>query len=72
MFMCSWNHPLNVSLFIPGNTSELKPGKLEVEVVIRNRSEKDMKLKPHTEVGTGIAANIVQTTQVSNDFDVGE
>ena len=31
-----------------------------------------MKLKPHTEVATVIAANIVPTTQVSNDFDVGE
>ena len=31
-----------------------------------------MKLEPHTEIGTVIAANIVPTTQVSNNFDVGE
>ena len=40
--------PKCVSVFIPGNTSELKPGKSEVEVVIQNTSEKDMKLKAHT------------------------
>ena len=64
--------PKCVSVFISGNTSELKPGKSEVEVVIQNRSEKDVKLKPCTEVGTVIVPNIVPTTQVSNDFDVGE
>ena len=47
-----------------GNTSELSPGK--------SRSGKDMKLKPHTKIGTVITANIVPTTQVSNDFDVDE
>ena len=31
-----------------------------------------MKLKPHTKIGTVIAANIVPTTQVSNDFDLDE
>ena len=64
--------PKCVSVFILGNTSELKPGKSEVEVVIQNMYEQDMKLKAHTEIGTVIAANIVPTTQVSNDFDVGE
>ena len=64
--------PKCVSVFILGNTSELKPGKSEVEVVIQNRSEKDVKLKPHTKIGTVITANIVLTTQVSNDFDVDE
>ena len=64
--------PKCVSVFILGNTSELKPGKSEVEVVIQNRSEKDVKLKVHIKIGTVIAANIVLTTQVSNDFDVGE
>ena len=64
--------PKCVNVFIQGNTSELKPGKSEVEVVIQNRSEKDVKLKPHTKIGTVIAANIVPTTQVSNDFDVDE
>ena len=51
--------PKCVSVFIVGNTSELKPGKSEVEEVIQNRSEKDVKLKPHIEIGTVIAANIV-------------
>ena len=64
--------PKCVNVFILGNTSELKHGKSEVEVVIQNRSEKDMKLKPHTKIGTVIAANIVPTLQVSNDFDVDE
>ena len=59
----------HVSVFILGNTSELTPGKSEVEDVL---SEKDMKLKACTEIGTVITANIVPTTQVHNDFDVGE
>ena len=61
-----------VNVFIPENTSELKPGHSEKEVVVQNRSGKDVKLKPCTEIGTVIVANIVPTTQVSNDFDVGE
>ena len=64
--------PKWVNVFIPGNTSELRPGKSEIEVVVQNRSGKDVKLKPCTEIGTVIMANIVLTTQVSNDFDVGE
>ena len=39
---------------------------------IQNRSVKDMNLKPCTEIGTVITANIVLTTQVSNDFDLDE
>ena len=31
-----------------------------------------MKLKPHTEIGTVIAANIVLTTQISSDFNLDE
>ena len=61
-----------MSVFIPGNTPELKPRKSELEVVIQNRSEKDVKLKPHAKIGTVIIANIVPATQVSNDFDVVE
>ena len=64
--------PNCVSVFILGNTSELKPGKPEVEVVIQNRSEKDVKLKACTEIDTVITANIVPTTQVSNDSDMSE
>ena len=57
-------------VFILGNTSELRPRTSEVNVLIQNRSGKDMKWKPCTEIGTVITANIVPTTQVSNDFDV--
>ena len=64
--------PNCVNVFVLGNTSELRPGKSEIEVVIQNRSEKDVKLKPCTEIGTVIMANIIPTNQVSNDFDVGE
>ena len=60
--------PKCVNVFVLGNTSEFRPVKSEVKVVIQNRSGKDMKLKPCTV----IAANIVPTTQVSNDFDVDE
>ena len=38
--------------------------------MIQNRSEKDVKLKACTEIGTVITANIVPTTQVSNNFDL--
>ena len=59
-----------MNVFILGNTSELKPGNSDIEVIIQNRSIKDVKLKPGTEIGSVIAANIIPTTQVSNDFDV--
>ena len=48
---------------------KLKPGNSNIEVVIQNRSGKDMKLKLGTEIGIVIAPNIVSTMQVSNDFD---
>ena len=53
--------PKCMNVFIPGNTSELKPGNSDIEVVIQNRSGRDVKLKPGTEIGTGIAANIIPT-----------
>ena len=59
-----------MNAFILGNTSELKPGHSDIEVVIQNRSGRDMKLKPGTKIGTVIAANIIPTLQVSNNFDV--
>ena len=59
-----------MNVFVPGNTSELKPGNSDIEVVNQNRSGRDVKLKPGTEIGTVIVANIVLTMQVSNDFDV--
>ena len=64
--------PKCVNVFVPGNTSELRPGKSDVNVVIQNRSGKDVNLKPHTKVGTGITSNIVLTMQVSNGFNLGE
>ena len=59
-----------MNVFIPGNTSKLKPGNSDIEVVIQNRSERDMKLKPGTEIGIVTAANIIPSMQVSNDSDV--
>ena len=59
-----------MNVFILRNTSELKPGNFDIEVIIQNRSGRDMKLKTSTKIGTVIAANIVLTTQVSNDFNV--
>ena len=64
--------PECVNVFVLGNTSELRPGKSDVNVVIQIRSGKDMNLKPCTEIGTVITANIVPTIQVSNDFDLDE
>ena len=62
--------PKFTTVFIPGNTSELKPGNSNIEVVIQNRSGRDVKLKPGTEIGKVTAANIVPTMQVSNDSEV--
>ena len=61
-----------MNVFILGNTSELRLGNSNIEVVIQNRSEKDIKLKPGTEIGTVITANIILTIQVSNAFDMVE
>ena len=62
--------PKCTTVFIPRNTSELKPGNSDIEVVIQNRSGRDVKLKPSTEIGTVTAANIVPTMQVSNDSEI--
>ena len=62
--------PKCMNVFVPGNTSELKPGNSNIEVVIQNRSGRDMKLKPGTKIVTVIAANIIPIMQVSNDFNV--
>ena len=59
-----------MNVFILGNTSELKPGNSDKEVVIQNRSGRDVKLKPDTKIGTVIAANIIPTMQVSNKLNV--
>ena len=52
--------PECMSVFVPGNTSELIPGELGVTVVLRNLSGRDVTLEPHTEVG------IVTTCQHSS------
>ena len=62
--------PKCMNMFVLGNISEMKPGNSDIEVVIQNRSGKDVKLKQGTEIGTVIAANIIPTMQVSNEFDV--
>ena len=59
-----------MNVFIPGNTSELRPGNSDIEIVIQNMSDRDMKLKPGTEIGTVITANIIPTMQVSNNLDM--
>ena len=64
--------PKCVNVFILGNTSGLRPGKSDVNVVIQNRSGKDVNLKPCPKIGTVIAANIVPTTQASNGFGLDE
>ena len=64
--------PKCVNVFIPGNSSELRPRRSDVTVVLQNRSKKDVILKPHTKIGTVTAANLVPSNQVSNDFDLQE
>ena len=59
-----------MNVFVLGNTSELKPGNSYIEVVIQHRSDREVKLKAGTEIGTVIAANIIPPTQVSNNLDV--
>ena len=63
--------PKCLNVFVLRNTSELRPGMSEIEIVIQNKCAKDVKMKPGTEIGTVTMANIVLTTQVSNDFNVG-
>ena len=55
--------PKCMSVFVPGNTSELRPGGTGVTVVVRNLSERDMTLEPYTEIGTVTATNIVPSMQ---------
>ena len=59
--------PMCMSVFVPGNTSELRPGGSGVMVVLRNLSGRDITLEPCTEIGTVTATNIVPSTQVGNE-----
>ena len=47
------------NIFVPGNTTELKPGRSRVYVVLQNLYGRDIILEPHTEVGIVSAANKV-------------
>ena len=60
-----------MSVFVPGNTSELIPGESGVTVVLRNLSGREVTLEPHTEVGIVTAANIVPSIQIPNEPDMG-
>ena len=62
--------PKCTTLFIPGNTCELKPGNSNIEVVVVNKSRWDVKLKPGTEIGIVTVANIVPIMRVSNEDEV--
>ena len=66
--------PKCTTVFSLGNTSELRPGNSDIEVVIVNKSKQDVKLKLGTEIGTVTAANIVPTMniKVSNEAEVTE
>ena len=60
------------SVFIPGNTIELRPGRSDVTVVLRNLSGRDGTLESCTKIGTVTAANIVPSMQVGNGSDLDE
>ena len=64
--------PKCTSIFVLGNTSELRPGGSGVAVVLQNLSGRDVILEPHTEIGRVTAANIVPSTQVNNEPDLDE
>ena len=64
--------PKCTTVFILRNTSELRPGRLDVTVGLQNMSGGDVTLKPCTEIGTVIAANIVPLTQVGNGSNLDE
>ena len=56
-----------MSVFVPENTSELRPRGSGVALVVRNLSGKDITLESHTEVGTVTTANIVPAMQVGSE-----
>ena len=55
------------NVFVPGNTTELKPGGSRVDVVLQNLSGRDIILEPHTEVGMVSAANKVPSILTPDD-----
>ena len=62
--------PKCATVFIPGITSELKPGNSNIEVVVVNKSRQDVKLELSTEIGTVTATSIVPNMKVSNEAEV--
>ena len=55
--------PKCTSIFVLGNTSELRPGGSGVAVVLRNLSGRDITLEPSTQIGMVTATNIVPSMQ---------
>ena len=47
------------NIFVPGNTTDLKPGISRVDVVLQNLSGRGIILEPHTKVGIVSVANTV-------------
>ena len=60
------------NVFILGNTSQLRPRRSNVTVILRNMSGRDITLKPCTELRTVTEANLVPLIQVSNGSDLDE
>ena len=69
MFMCWWNHLLNGKTFVPGNTTELKPGGLGVDVMLQILSGRDIILELHTKVDIVSAANKVPLMLTPDVFE---
>ena len=58
--MCWWNHLPNVQVYLFQEIPpKLIPGELDVTVVLRNLSGREVTLEPHTEVGIVTTSNIV-------------
>ena len=64
--------PKCMSVFVPGNTSELIPGGSGVTVVLRNLSGRDITLESCTEAGTVTTANIVPSMQAGSELNGNE
>ena len=50
------------NIFVPGSTTELKPGGSWVDVVLQNLLGREVILEPHTKLGMISAANKVPPT----------
>ena len=62
--------PKCTSIFVLGNTSELRLGGSGVAVVLRNLSGRDITLEPCTEIGMVTATNIGPSMQMGNEADL--